>query len=181
MTSNLGAADNEKNTIGFGDLSKDDEDDKAVKKFFAPEFRNRLDAVVKFGKLTQDTVRIIVDKFIKDLNEQIKDKSVEIILNEESRDWLAEHGYNSKMGARPLARLIDNKIKSPLSRKILFGDLKEGGRAFVRVEDNNLVFDIKNLGDDLDKDEKRALKAHKRIQAGVILQGSDETAKADQA
>jgi ATP-dependent Clp protease ATP-binding subunit ClpA len=169
MTSNLGASDAENNTIGFGDLSKDGEDNKAVKKFFPPEFRNRLDAIVKFGKLQKETVKIIVDKFIRELNTQIKDKYVEIILNDESRDWLAEHGYEPKMGARPLARLIDNQIKSPLSRKILFGELKEGGRAFVRVEDNKLIFDIRNLGDEMSKLEKRAFKHHKRIQDGMPL------------
>jgi ATP-dependent Clp protease ATP-binding subunit ClpA len=169
MTSNLGAADSEKNTIGFGDLDKSGEDNKAVKKFFPPEFRNRLDAIVKFGKLQKDTVKIIVDKFIKELNSQIKDKHVEIVLNDESREWLSEHGYDPKMGARPLARLIDNQIKSPLSRKILFGDLKEGGRAFVRVEDNKLVFDIRNLGDEMSKLEKRAFKHHRRIQDGMPL------------
>jgi ATP-dependent Clp protease ATP-binding subunit ClpA len=169
MTSNLGAADNEKNTIGFGDLSKDGEDDKAIKRFFAPEFRNRLDAVVKFGKLSEETVRVIVDKFMKDLNSQIKDKMVEIVLNDTSRDWLAKNGYNSKMGARPLARLIDNEIKSPLSRKILFGDLKEGGRVFVDVVEDKLTFDVKNLGDELSKLEKRALKHHRRIQDGAQL------------
>ena len=174
MTSNLGAADNEKNTIGFGDLDKEGEDDKAVKKYFPPEFRNRLDAVVKFGKLSVETVRIIVDKFIRELNTQIKDKYVEIILNEDSRDWLAKNGYNSKMGARPLARLIDNEIKSPLSRKILFGELKEGGRVFVGCENDKLVFDIKNLGDELSKFEKRALKQQRRINEGAPLL-TDET------
>ena len=174
MTSNLGAADNENNTIGFGDLDKDGEDEKAVKKFFAPEFRNRLDAIVKFGKLSVDTVRIIVDKFIRELNVQIKDKYVEIILNEDSRDWLAKNGYNSKMGARPLARLIDNEIKSPLSRKILFGELKEGGRVFVGCENDKLVFEIKNLGDELSKFEKRALKHQRRINEGAPLL-TDET------
>jgi ATP-dependent Clp protease ATP-binding subunit ClpA len=169
MTSNLGASDAEKNTIGFGDLDKSGEDNKAVKKFFPPEFRNRLDAIVKFGKLQKETVRIIVDKFIRELNTQIKDKHVEIVLNDESREWLAEHGYDPKMGARPLARLIDNQIKSPLSRKILFGDLKEGGRAFVRVENDKLVFDIRNLGDEMSKLEKRAFKHHKRIQEGMPL------------
>ena len=169
MTSNLGASDAEKNTIGFGDLDKSGEDNKAVKKFFPPEFRNRLDAIVKFGKLQKETVRIIVDKFIRELNTQIKDKHVEIVLNDESREWLAEHGYDPKMGARPLARLIDNQIKSPLSRKILFGDLKEGGRAFVRVENDKLVFDIRNLGDEMSKLEKRAFKHHKRIQEGLPL------------
>ena len=169
MTSNLGASDAEKNTIGFGDLDKSGEDNKAVKKFFPPEFRNRLDAIVKFGKLQKETVKIIVDKFIRELNTQIKDKHVEIVLNDESREWLAEHGYDPKMGARPLARLIDNQIKSPLSRKILFGDLKEGGRAFVRVENDKLVFDIRNLGDEMSKLEKRAFKHHKRIQEGMPL------------
>jgi ATP-dependent Clp protease ATP-binding subunit ClpA len=174
MTSNLGAADNEKNTIGFGDLDKEGEDDKAIKKYFAPEFRNRLDAVVKFGKLTTETVRIIVDKFIRDLNAQIKDKYVEIILNDDSRDWLAKNGYSPKMGARPLARLIDNEIKSPLSRKILFGELKEGGHVFVGVENDKLSFEIKNLGDELSKFEKRALKQQRRINDGVKLL-TDET------
>jgi ATP-dependent Clp protease ATP-binding subunit ClpA len=169
MTSNLGAADSEKNTIGFGDLDKNDENDKAIKKYFSPEFRNRLDAVVKFGKLSIETVRVIVDKFVKDLNTQIKDKYVEIVLTDESREWLAKHGYDSKMGARPLARLIDNQIKSPISRKILFGELKEGGRVFVNVEDNKLVFVIKNLGDEMSKIEKRAWKHHKRILDGAPL------------
>jgi ATP-dependent Clp protease ATP-binding subunit ClpA len=177
MTSNLGAADSEKNTIGFGDLDKNDENDKAIKKYFSPEFRNRLDAVVKFGKLSIETVRVIVDKFIKDLNTQIKDKYVEIVLTDESREWLAKHGYDSKMGARPLARLIDNHIKSPISRKILFGELKEGGRVFVNVEDNKLVFVIKNLGDEMSKLEKRAWKHHKRILDGapLIAEASVET------
>jgi len=169
MTSNLGAADNEKNTIGFGELDKEGEDVKAVKKYFAPEFRNRLDAIVKFGKLSVDTVRIIVDKFIRELNTQIKDKYVEIVLNEESRDWLAKNGYNSKMGARPLSRLIDNELKSPLSRKMLFGELKEGGRVFVTVIDDKLSFEIKNLGDELSKYEKRALKHQRRINDGANL------------
>jgi ATP-dependent Clp protease ATP-binding subunit ClpA len=161
MTSNLGAADNERNTIGFGDLAKDGEDDKAVKKFFAPEFRNRLDAIVKFGGLSIDTVKVIVDKFMRDLNTQIKDKGVEIILTDDSRDWLAKNGYNSKMGARPLNRLIDNEIKSPVSRKILFGDLKNGGKVFVNVVDEKLDF--------VDKFEKRAFKHHRRILDGAPL------------
>jgi ATP-dependent Clp protease ATP-binding subunit ClpA len=169
MTSNLGAADSEKNTIGFGDLGKDGEDNKAVKKFFPPEFRNRLDAIVKFGKLSKDTVKVIVDKFIRDLNTQIKDKLVEIILDDDSREWLAERGYDPKMGARPLARLIDNELKSPLSRKMLFGDLKDGGRVFVTVIDHKLSFEIKNIGDDLSKLEKRSLKKHKSIQSGAQL------------
>ena len=142
MTSNLGAADNEKNTIGFGDLEKDDEDDKAVKKFFAPEFRNRLDAIIKFAGLSSKVVCDIVSKFIKELNEQLKDKGVQITLKPEVIDYLVEKGYDKKMGARPLSRIIDSKIKSPLSRKVLFGELSEGGKVTVSLIDDEIIFDI---------------------------------------
>ncbi len=142
MTSNLGAADNEKNTIGFGTLEKTGEDDKAVKKFFKPEFRNRLDAVIKFSSLKPEVVHSIVEKFIKDLSIQIKDKGIEIVANTDAIKYLAEKGYDSKMGARPLARIIDNEIKSPLSRKILFGELQAGGKITVTVNNGKLDFDI---------------------------------------
>lgn len=142
MTSNLGAADNEKNTIGFGTLEKTGEDDKAVKKFFKPEFRNRLDAVIKFSSLKLEVVHSIVEKFIKDLSNQIKDKGIEIVANNDAIKYLAEKGYDSKMGARPLARIIDNEIKSPLSRKILFGELQTGGKITVTVNNGKLDFDI---------------------------------------
>jgi len=161
MTSNLGAADNEKNTIGFGDLEKDGEDDKAIKKFFAPEFRNRLDAVVKFNKLSKSVVCQIVEKFVDELNSQIKEKNIEIVLSDLARNWLADKGYDSKMGARPLARIIDTKIKSPLSRRMLFGDLKDGGRVTVSVEKDELNFDISEMPKVLSKEEKRALKKAK--------------------
>ena len=158
MTSNLGARDNENNTIGFGELEKDGEDDKAVKKFFAPEFRNRLDAVIKFSKLSQTVVIQIVKKFVAELNDQLKDKNIEIVLNNESVKWLADQGFDSKMGARPLARLIDNKLKSPLSRKVLFGDLQNGGRVNVQLQDSDLVFEITELPKPLSKEERKALK-----------------------
>ena len=158
MTSNLGARDNENNTIGFGELEKDGEDDKAVKKFFAPEFRNRLDAVIKFSKLSQTVVIQIVKKFVAELNDQLKDKNIEIVLNNESMKWLADQGFDSKMGARPLARLIDNKLKSPLSRKVLFGDLQNGGRVNVQLQDSDLVFEITELPRPLSKEERKALK-----------------------
>lgn len=140
MTSNLGASDNERNTIGFGDLARDGEDDKAIKKFFAPEFRNRLDAIIKFSKLDKKVVCQIVEKFIKELNSQLKDKNIEIIATQEAVQWLADKGYDSKMGARPLARVIDNKIKSPLSRRVLFGDLVNGGKVTVGLENDELTF-----------------------------------------
>jgi ATP-dependent Clp protease ATP-binding subunit ClpA len=159
MTSNLGAADNERNSIGFGTLERDDEDDKAVKKFFSPEFRNRLDAVIKFSSLKGDTVTQIVKKFISDLNSQLKDKGIEIVLNAKSTGWLADKGYDKKMGARPLARIIDNEIKSPLSRRVLFGDLVDGGRVTVDIVDDKLDFVVTPIPKPLTKAERKHLKA----------------------
>jgi len=161
MTSNLGARDNEANTIGFGELGKDDEDDKAVKKFFAPEFRNRLDAVIKFSKLSQDVVTQIVKKFVGELNSQLKDKGIEIVLTAAATKWLAEKGYDKKMGARPLARLIDNKVKSPLSRRVLFGDLVDGGRITIDIKDKELDFTVTEIPKPLTKEEKKALRAQR--------------------
>ena len=172
MTSNLGAADNENNTIGFGALDKEGEDDKAVKKFFAPEFRNRLDGIIKFTKLSQDTVAQIVKKFIGDLNDQLKDKGIEIVAGANAIKWLSEKGYDSKMGARPLARLIDNKIKSPLSRRVLFGDLVDGGRVNITVENDELSFTITELPKPLTKAERKALKAAKFTEN--IVETADE-------
>lgn len=161
MTSNLGARDNESNTIGFGELGKDDEDDKAVKKFFAPEFRNRLDAVIKFSKLSEKVVEQIVKKFVSELNTQLKDKGIEIVLSNDATKWLANKGYDKKMGARPLARLIDNKVKSPLSRRVLFGDLVDGGRVTIEIVNDDLDFTVTEIPKPLTKEEKKALKALK--------------------
>ena len=158
MTSNLGARDNENNSIGFGEIGKNDEDDKAVKKFFAPEFRNRLDAIIKFSKLETPVVIQIVKKFIGELNTQLKDKNIEIVANAETVRWLANKGYDTKMGARPLARLIDTEIKSPLSRRVLFGDLVDGGRVNVTIEDDKLAFAVTELPKPLSKEEKKAAK-----------------------
>ena len=159
MTSNLGAADNERNTIGFGDLARDGEDDKAVKKFFAPEFRNRLDAVIKFAGLSIEVVKNIVNKFIGELNTQLKDKGIVVKASDAAITWLAEKGYDRKMGARPLARVIDNNVKSPLSRRVLFGDLINGGLVTVDVENNELAFQVTEIEKPLTKEEKKALKA----------------------
>ena len=162
MTSNLGARDNENNTIGFGDLDREGEDDKAVKKFFAPEFRNRLDATIKFTGLASDTVKQIVKKFIGDLNDQLKDKNIRIEADAETVNWLAKKGYDRKMGARPLSRLIDNKLKSPLSREVLFGKLVDGGIVKVTIEDNELKFNFEEMPKPLSKEERKALKAAAR-------------------
>jgi ATP-dependent Clp protease ATP-binding subunit ClpA len=158
MTSNLGAADNEKNTIGFSELDKDGEDDSAVKNFFAPEFRNRLDGIIKFGKLNKNVVKSIVGKFIDELNSQLKDKNILLKPNEETVDWLASKGYSKKMGARPLGRVIDNKIKTPLSKRVLFGDLVEGGIVDISIVDDKPTFSVTPMPKPLTKAEKKALK-----------------------
>jgi ATP-dependent Clp protease ATP-binding subunit ClpA len=142
MTSNLGAADNEKSVIGFGSVERTGEDDKAVKKFFKPEFRNRLDATIKFNKLGQDIVHSIVEKFVAELSGLLKDKNITITASKDAIKYLADKGFDSKMGARPLQRVIDTEIKSPLSRKILFGELQGGGKITITVVDGKLDFEI---------------------------------------
>jgi len=142
MTSNLGAADNEKNGVGFGSLERDGDHSAAVNKFFAPEFRNRLDGIVKFGKLDQINMIKIVKKFIDELNALVKDKNVHVKPSAEAVEFLIAKGFNSKMGARPLQRTIDDMIKKPLSKEILFGKLTNGGVVEVTVEDDKLKLNI---------------------------------------
>ena len=131
MTSNLGAEEMERESIGFGPSERTGEDEAATKRFFPPEFRNRLDAVVKFAKLAQETMKLIVKKFLAELNTMTVEKNVEVNANDEAIDWLIKKGFNQKMGARPLQRVIDEEIKKPLSRMILFGELTAGGRVDV--------------------------------------------------
>ena len=124
LTSNLGAADNERNSIGFGrSLQKEGEDDKAVKDFFKPEFRNRLDGIIKFNKLESASIRKIVDKFIAEVNDLLSDKQIKVKLTSTAVDHIIEQGYDSKLGARPLARKINDLIKVPLSKRILFENI----------------------------------------------------------
>jgi ATP-dependent Clp protease ATP-binding subunit ClpA len=126
LTSNLGARDNENNNIGFGkDLAKVGEEDKAAKDFFKPELRNRIDAIVKFNKLDHMSIKKIVVKFVDELKHSLANKAIRLTMSEELIDYLAEHGHDPKMGARPLARKINEMIKVPLSRKILFEHLKD--------------------------------------------------------
>jgi ATP-dependent Clp protease ATP-binding subunit ClpA len=138
LTTNLGAKDAEKNAIGFNDSQEKGYDDKELKKFFSPEFRNRLDGVVTFSKLTKEVMMKIVGKFLLELKNMIKDKNVEINISDEALDYLVDKGFDSKMGARPLQRVIDNDIKRPLSRELLFGSLKNGGSVKVDVQDGEI-------------------------------------------
>jgi ATP-dependent Clp protease ATP-binding subunit ClpA len=142
MTSNLGATDAEKNGVGFGSLERDSDPKDAVNKFFAPEFRNRLDGIVRFGKLDKNTMIKIVKKFIDELNGLVKDKNIFIKPNAETVEYLVKKGFDSKMGARPLQRTIDNMIKKPLSKEILFGKLTNGGVVELGIEDDKIVINI---------------------------------------
>jgi ATP-dependent Clp protease ATP-binding subunit ClpA len=142
ITTNAGASDSEKNQIGFGQQEKQ-YSDEALKKFFAPEFRNRLDAVVTFGKLTKETMIKIVGKFMVEVREQVKDKGIKIKISDDAIDWLIDKGFDSKMGARPLQRVIDKDIKRPLAKMMLFGDLKHGGALSIGVADNLLSLTAK--------------------------------------
>ncbi|TCD06712.1 ATP-dependent Clp protease ATP-binding subunit ClpA [Erythrobacteraceae bacterium CFH 75059] len=142
MTTNAGAADMARQGIGFGDVSKEDASEEAVKQMFTPEFRNRLDAIVPFGYLGKDTVARVVDKFILQLELQLAEQNVHIQFDREARDWLGERGYDRLYGARPMARLIQEQIKQPLAEELLFGKLAEGGEVRVGVRDNRPAFEI---------------------------------------
>jgi len=140
----LGSADNERNTIGFGDLQKTGEDDKAFKDFFKPEFRNRLDKVCKFKKLDTLSIKKIVVKFVQDVKKSLLDKhNITFNLTETAVEYLAEKGYDSKMGARPLARKIDELIRVPLSKKILFEKIKNAS-IMADIVDDNITFNVSN-------------------------------------
>ena len=139
MTSNLGAADAEKNGVGFGSLERDDDSKDAINSFFKPEFRNRLDGIIKFGKLDHNTMAKIVKKFVDELNGLLKEKHVAVKLTADAAELLIRKGFNRKMGARPLARTIDEMIKKPLSKEILFGNLTNGGIVEVGCDKDKIV------------------------------------------
>jgi ATP-dependent Clp protease ATP-binding subunit ClpA len=144
FTSNLGAALMEKPAVGFGNLERDGEDKEEVKKWFSPEFRNRLDGIIMFNRLSIENMKLILDKFIIQLNQLTKSKNVDIVFNKDAKQWLIEHGFDRNMGARPLARVITDYVKKPLSREILFGKLKTGGSIIFTVEDNKLKYEVLN-------------------------------------
>jgi ATP-dependent Clp protease ATP-binding subunit ClpA len=137
LTTNAGAQASEKNQIGFGKQDKDYTDEE-LKKFFPPEFRNRLDGIITFGKLSKETMIKIVGKFLLEVKEQVKEKSVKIKINDDAIDWLVEKGFDNKMGARPLQRVIDKEIKRSLAKMMLFGELKNGGTLSITTENGSL-------------------------------------------
>ena len=142
MTTNLGAADADRNVIGFGNQENDYED-KELKKFFAPEFRNRLDGIITFSKLSKETMIKIVGKFLVELKAQVNDKGITVTISNEAIDYLVEKGFDSKMGARPLQRVIDKDVKRPLSREMLFGSLKDGGAVEIDVDSSGIKLKVK--------------------------------------
>jgi ATP-dependent Clp protease ATP-binding subunit ClpA len=143
MTSNLGAADNERNNIGFNqDTQKTGEDDKAVKEFFKPEFRNRIDAICKFTHLDQFSMKKIVAKYLTEINDLLSDRHIKIRLTESAVDYLVDKGFDKKMGARPLTRTINDMIKVPISKKILFEQLANGSIINIDCIDSELTFTV---------------------------------------
>ena len=142
MTTNAGAADNARASIGFGRGKVEGEDEKAIQRLFAPEFRNRLDAIVAFKPLGSETIKSVVAKFIMQLEAQLGDRNITIELTDEAADWLAKNGFDELYGARPLARTIQEHIKKPLADDILFGRLTRGGHVKVELKDGKIAFDV---------------------------------------
>ena len=143
MTTNAGAQEMARSSIGFTEQDHTTDGMEIIKKAFTPEFRNRLDAIIQFGALTIETIRTVVDKFLVNLQVQLDEKKVLLDVDESAVDWFVKHGYSESMGARPMARLIQEKLKKELAEDILFGKLSaNGGDVHVSCKDDELVLTI---------------------------------------
>ena len=143
MTTNAGAQEMDRTSIGFTHQDNATDGMEVIRRMFTPEFRNRLDAIIQFGALPLEVVKTVVDKFLTELQAQLDDKRVTLQVDDDARDWLAREGYDEKMGARPMQRLIQEKIKKQLAEDLLFGDLsKNGGTVHIGVEDNDLSIEV---------------------------------------
>ncbi len=145
MTTNAGAEQMSRPSIGFSTQDHSSDGMEAIRRTFTPEFRNRLDAIIQFDPLPPDIIASVVDKFIIELEAQLEQKKVTLKVKNSAREWLAMHGYDPKMGARPMARTIQDYIKKPLAEELLFGKLAKGGHITISVKKNKLAFDIKPL------------------------------------
>ena len=143
MTTNAGASEMSRPSIGFTHQDHSTDGMEAIKKLFTPEFRNRLDAIIQFKPLDPAIITRVVDKFIYELEAQLQEKGVTVDVEDSAREWLAEHGFDAKMGARPMARIIQEHIKKPLAEELLFGRLANGGDLVIRAEDGQLVRDVR--------------------------------------
>jgi ATP-dependent Clp protease ATP-binding subunit ClpA len=141
LTTNLGAEQSEKGSIGFGDPMDEGYSDTAFRKFFTPEFRNRLDGVITFKKLSKPTMIKIVGKFLTDLKTYLVEKKIQVTVTDEAIDYLVDKGFDPKMGARPMQRLIDQEIKTPMAKELLFGKLKNGGKVTINAKDHKIVLE----------------------------------------
>ena len=142
MTTNAGALDSDRPSMGFTQQDHSTDSMKAIERLFAPEFRNRLDAIIQFKSLNMEIIRQVVDKFIFELESQLAEKHVSLALEADAREWLAQNGCDAKMGARPMARVIQENIKKPLAEEILFGKLANGGMVRISVDEDKLSFSI---------------------------------------
>jgi ATP-dependent Clp protease ATP-binding subunit ClpA len=146
MTTNAGAQEMSRASIGFTTQDHSSDGVEIIKRSFTPEFRNRLDAIVQFGPLSAQTIRTVVDKFLVELQVQLDNKKVTLLVDESARDWFAEHGYSPLMGARPMARLIQEKLKKSLAEEILFGSLADGGDVKVSIVNDEVKLTINRRG-----------------------------------
>jgi ATP-dependent Clp protease ATP-binding subunit ClpA len=158
MTSNAGAAEMAKASIGFEREGREGDDEEAIEKMFSPEFRNRLDAVISFASLSPNVMGKVVDKFVMELESQLSDRDVTITLTDQSREWLAKKGYDRNFGARPLSRVIQEHIKKPLSEELLFGELTKGGNVKVKVKNKLLDFEYSKITPLMDNEKKNSKK-----------------------
>ncbi|MEO0442747.1 MAG: ATP-dependent Clp protease ATP-binding subunit ClpA [Pseudomonadota bacterium] len=142
MTSNAGAEEISRSSIGFTTQDHSSDGMEALKKVFTPEFRNRLDGIIQFAALSKEVVKTVVDKFLVHLQSQLDEKRVVLDIRDDARNWLAEHGYDEKMGARPMDRIIQDKLKKPLAEMVLFGDLANGGTVIISVKEDEINLEI---------------------------------------
>lgn len=142
MTTNAGADTLSKPSMGFLEQDKSSDEFSAIKLIFSPEFRNRLDAIVQFNFLSEEVIQHVVEKLLAELEIQLEHKKVYITVEDEAKKWLADHGYNREMGARPMARLIQEKIKKPLAEELLFGQLTNGGNVNISVKNDEIFLSL---------------------------------------